>query len=55
LDKYFSRLEMFAMLVACLNHDIDVSWDLLNYSIGELIMLFNKKLIRFLRVFIIPL
>jgi cAMP and cAMP-inhibited cGMP 3',5'-cyclic phosphodiesterase 10 len=24
LDKYFTRLELFAMLVACLNHDIDV-------------------------------
>ena len=24
LDAYFSKLEMFSMLVACLNHDIDV-------------------------------
>lgn len=25
LDEYFSKLELFSMLVACLNHDIDVS------------------------------
>ena len=26
LDEYFSKLELFSMLVACLNHDIDVTY-----------------------------